>query len=179
MTDYITLRGWVGTEPTFGRTPTGLPFVNFRMSVGERRFEEGVQAWVEKYTSWYSISCYGKLAENARDSVHKGQRLIVMGKLRIRGFQRQDGSPGLEAQLQASAVGHDLAMGVSQWNKRRDEMPAEASAGRPGLVEGVGIVDPVTGEVRRREQDEDPFEAGIPPFEDDAEPGPDEELLSA
>ena len=179
MTDYITLRGWVGTEPTFGRTPTGLPFVNFRMSVGERQFEEGVQAWVEKFTSWYSISCYGKLAENVRDSVHKGQRLIVMGKLRIRSFQRQDGSPGMEAQLQASAVGHDLARGVSQWNKRRDEVPDEASASRPGIVEGVGVVDPVTGEVRGREHDEDPFGAEVPPFEEDAGPGPDEELLSA
>ena len=179
MTDYITLRGWVGTEPTYGVTSNGNPYARFRMSVNDGYFDRGTQAWNDGHTSWYNVCCYNQLAENVARSIRKGQKVIALGRLRIKNFQRQDGSAGMDVDLYASAVGHDLAMGVSTWNRRRDETPAEASGNRPGLVDGVGVVDPVTGEVQAPGQDEDPFGAEVPPFEEDAEAGPEEELLSA
>jgi single-strand DNA-binding protein len=166
MNDTITLRGWVGTEPTVGLTRHNTPYCRFRMSVNDRRFDRERQSWVDNHTSWYNIQCYGPMAENVADSVRKGHRLIVMGRLQIRNFERADGTPGTEADLIAASVGHDLALGMGRWNRRRDE-PAQLARGAEAVA-GVGIVDPVTGEVAAEGHAEDPFLGVAPDFGEDA-----------
>jgi single-strand DNA-binding protein len=160
MNDTITLRGWVGTEPTVGLTRHNTPYCRFRMSVNDRRFDRERQSWVDNHTSWYNIQCYGPMAENVADSVRKGHRLIVMGRLQIRNFERADGTPGTEADIIAAAVGHDLALGMGRWNRRRDEPTPLARAAE--AVDGVGVVDPVTGEVAAAGPAEEPF-LEVPP----------------
>lgn len=177
MNDTITLRGWVGTEPTVGLTRHNTPYCRFRMSVNDRRFDRERQSWVDNHTSWYNIQCYGPMAENVADSVRKGHRLIVMGRLQIRNFERADGTPGTEADIIAASVGHDLALGMGRWNRRRDEPAPLAPTAE--AVDGVGVVDPVTGEVGPEGQPEDPFLGAPPDFgEDGGLPGGHEEAAA-
>ncbi|MDQ4492368.1 single-stranded DNA-binding protein [Sinomonas sp. ASV486] len=147
MNDMITLRGWVGTEPTMGLTKHNTPYSRFRMSVNERRFDRERQSWVDGHTSWYNVACYGHIADNVAESVHKGQRIIVLGRLQIRSFQRTDGTFGTEADLVATSLGHDLALGIARWNRRRDEADRGPSLRSTTQVEGIGAVDPATGEI--------------------------------
>lgn len=171
MNDMITLRGWVGTEPTKGLTVYNAAYTRFRMSVSERRFDRDRQSWVDSHTSWYSVVCYGTIAENVAASVHKGQRLIVMGRLRLKSYSRADGTAAMEADFVAASVGHDLALGMATWNRRRDEGSVTPFPAFPAHVDGVGPVNPVTGEVAANAGPEDPFGPDEPPFEDDQDFG--------
>lgn len=147
MNDMITLRGWVGTEPTMGLTKHNTPYSRFRMSVNERRFDRERQSWVDGHTSWYNVLCYGQIADNVAESVRKGQRIIVLGRLQIRSFQRTDGTFGTEADLVATSLGQDLALGIARWNRRRDEADQGPLLRSATHVEGIGAVDPATGEL--------------------------------
>lgn len=161
MNDMITLRGWVGTEPTIGLTKHNTPYCRFRMSVNDRRYDRDRQSWVDNHTSWYNILCYGPMAENVADSVRKGHRVIVMGRLQIKSFERNDGTNGTAADIMAASLGHDLALGMGRWNRRRDENTAGQLSRAAEAVEGVGVVDPITGELHDGELAEEPF-LGVP-----------------
>ncbi|GHG44154.1 hypothetical protein GCM10012320_08830 [Sinomonas cellulolyticus] len=157
MSDSITVRGWVGTEPTKGLTRNNRLYSRFRVSVTERWRDQERQAWVDGHTNWFTVQCYGDMAENVAASVRKGQRIIVVGKLQLRTFQRADGTFGSEAVISASSVGQDLAMGMGTWNRRRDEEDSRRLADRPAYLEGVGAVNLGTGEVTAEGAVEDPF----------------------
>ncbi|GAB4100254.1 single-stranded DNA-binding protein [Sinomonas halotolerans] len=163
MSDEIALRGWVGTDPVFGTGSNGSMYARFRLAVGERWFDREAKAWGDRHTSWFTVVCFGSFAQNAAMSINKGSPVVVMGRLRTKSYQRANGAEGWTAEIVASSLGLDLAHGVSMWTKRRDEMPAGSSA-RLRTVEGVGAVDPVTGEVGPGGMD--PFE-DLPPLEDE------------
>jgi single-strand DNA-binding protein len=182
MNDMITLRGWVGTEPTMGLTKYNSPYSRFRMSVNDRRFDRERQVWVDGHTSWYNIQCYGLMAENIAESVRKGQRVIVMGRLQVRSFEKADGTTGTEADIVASSVGHDLALGIGRWNRRRDEDAGASLARRSTTVEGIGVVNPVTGELEEDVAAHEAFLVESAELEAGGEDGPTapgEHLLSA
>lgn len=168
MSDSITMRGWVGTEPTKGLTRHNRLYARFRMSVTERWKDHERQAWVTGHTNWFTIQCYGEMADNVAASIRKGQRVIVVGRLQLRTFQRADGTFGSEAVITASSVGQDLAMGMATWNRRRDEEDSRRLADRPAYVEGVGAVNPGTGEVHLDAVVEDPFGPEPTEFDDPA-----------
>lgn len=173
MSDSMTVRGWVGTEPTKGLTKNNRLFSRFRMSVTERWKDRERQAWVTGHTSWFTVQCYGEMADNVAASIRKGQRVIVVGRLQLRTFQRADGTFGNEAVITASSVGQDLALGMGTWNRRRDDEDSRRLADRPAYVEGVGAVTLGTGEVHADSAVEDPF--GPEPTEFDDAPFLDDE----
>ncbi|GAB3284788.1 hypothetical protein GCM10027449_29130 [Sinomonas notoginsengisoli] len=166
MRDTITLRGWVGTEPTKGVTKNNRSYSRFRMSVTDGYFDRDRQTWVNGLTSWYTVSCYGEMAENVAASIRKGQRTIVMGRLQIRTYQKADGTFGTDAEIVASSVGQDLAMGMGIWNRRKDEQTVTPLPARPANVEGIGEVDPATGEVRDDTGPVDPLGAELSEFDE-------------
>ncbi|WP_433874139.1 single-stranded DNA-binding protein [Sinomonas atrocyanea] len=193
MSNTVTLRGWVGTDPTKGFTKANTFYTRFRLSVSEGHFDRERGAWVDTHTSWYTVVCFGAFAQNVAESVRKGQRVIVMGKIRVATWQRTDGTYSKDVDLMASSVGHDLALGIAVWNRRRDEPAGRPSSIPLAHVEGIGPVDPATGELPEVpfDPDEPPFgevpdypelEAGdVPALEDrpSDELGPEQRLLSA
>jgi single-strand DNA-binding protein len=161
MNNIVTLQGWVGTDPTKGFTKANSPYTRFRLSVSESYFDRERGEWADSHTSWYTVACFGRIAQNVAESVRKGQRVVVVGKIRVRTWQRPDGTFAKEVDLVANTVGHDLSRGIAVWNRRRDE-PAERPSEFPmAHVEGIGPVDPVTGELP-----EVPFGADEPPVDE-------------
>ena len=81
MSDIITVRGYVATEVRSTTADSGLAIASFRMRTTERRYDREAGSWVDGQTNWYSVSLFRQLATNAAFSVHKGDRVVVTGRL--------------------------------------------------------------------------------------------------
>ncbi|MEI2268359.1 single-stranded DNA-binding protein [Microbacterium sp. No. 7] len=120
MKDHITIVGNVGADPEYRRLPDGTPVVSLRVASTDRRYDVKAGAWVDGLTSWYRVSVFRTLGEHVAASVRRGQRIVVHGTLAIKRWEAGDKS-GTDAEIDAVALGHDLAFGTSVFT--RDEKP--------------------------------------------------------
>ena len=144
----VTVTGYVAQEPVLRLTGSGTKVVNFRVATTERRYDKGVNGWRDGDTLFFAVSCWRNLGENVLDSVHKGDPVVVQGRLRD-GAWEKDGITHSKVEIEASAVGHDLARGVSRFTKstlQPRERFVEAVAGQPaGVGDGPDGLDGLDG----------------------------------
>jgi single-strand DNA-binding protein len=124
MSDTITIVGFVGTDPE-RRSHNGLTITSFRVGSPQRRFDRSKGEWVDMGTSWFTVSAYRGLAEHAFDSIHKRDRVILTGRLRVRHWESGE-SRGTAVDIDLDAIGHDLLWGTSVFT--RDEKSATSPA---------------------------------------------------
>ncbi|MBB2957812.1 single-stranded DNA-binding protein [Pseudoclavibacter helvolus] len=127
MQDHITLIGNLGSEPEAKTTTSGQQVVNFRIATNSRRLNRATNTWEDVDPNWYDVSAWGDLARHAASSFRKGQRVIVVGKLRMRKFDSQNG-PRTKHEVVADALGHDLTAGTSIFAKL-ERAPREQASG--------------------------------------------------
>ncbi len=162
MSNIVTVVGTIATEPRALTTQSGIALCSFRVASGERRFDREKKCWVDGETNWFTVTAFRGLALNAHDSFHKGDRVVVSGRLRIRSWERDDRS-GTSVEIEAEALGHDLRWGVSQFSKKQRGEQPESSATEPQARWGTASGEQQT-EAGAREI------AALSPFAEDAEP---------
>lgn len=130
MSDNITVRGFVATEPKSSTTPGGVATANFRLGSTERRYDRATNAWIDGNTNWFRVQGYRQLAGNIGCSVKKGQKVIVVGRLKLRSWEH-DGRIYHSAEIDADSVGHDLTWGSANFIRTAASGP-QAAAGPSG-----------------------------------------------
>src|SRR5687767_11502152 len=88
MSDIITIRGFVATDVTTSTTTTGVGTASFRLGSPSRHFDKTSGTWVEDYMNWFTVQGYRQLAGNMGCSIKKGQRVIVVGRLKLASWER-------------------------------------------------------------------------------------------
>ena len=122
MTDaIITLVGNVASEVRTVNSERGTTITSFRFAHTPRRIDRQTGRWGDGPTSFYGVTCWRTLAEHCRDSLHKGDPVVLFGRLRIRDWRTEDGRPGRDAEIDAISVGHDLVRGTSEFVRARKE----------------------------------------------------------
>lgn len=116
MQDMMTLTGLVATNPRHLTLSDGKPITSFRLASSQRRFDRASQRWVDGDTNWYTVSSFRDLAINAAESIQKGDRVVVMGHLRIRDWENTDRS-GTTVEIEADTIGHDLVWGQASYKR--------------------------------------------------------------
>jgi single-strand DNA-binding protein len=111
MSDTITIVGVIGTDPE-KKTWNGTPITTFRVASKDRRFDRATGAWVDGETNWYTVSAYRRLAEHAFASLHRRDRVILTGRLRVRNWDSGE-KRGTSVDVDADAIGHDLLFGTT------------------------------------------------------------------
>ncbi len=127
MTDLLTLTGLVATTPRHLVTSEGLPITSFRFASTQRHYDRTAQKWVDGDTNWYTITCFRQLAINVIGSVAKGQRLIVTGRIRVRDWESGERT-GTTVEVDADALGHDLAWGTSVFTRSLAALRPDATS---------------------------------------------------
>ena len=112
----VTVVGNVATEPESQVTATGVTVSRFRLATTSRRWDPERGAWTDGATSFYTVRAWRSLGSNVKESVCLGEPLLVHGRLRIR-QEEKDGRRYLAAELEAVAIGHDLARGVTRFTR--------------------------------------------------------------
>jgi single-strand DNA-binding protein len=111
----VTFQGWVGNDVSYRVTNKGA-VASFRVG-STPRIRRGDGQWVDGATSWFTVSCWRSLADHVRDSLRKGEPVIVHGRLRTDVWEREDGKTSVTPTVDALHVGHDLSRGVAVFTK--------------------------------------------------------------
>jgi len=127
----VTVVGHVASEVRYATTASGVPVASFRLAATDRRFDKQREIWVDGDTSFYTVWSWRWLAENVLASVGRGDPLLVTGRMRVREWDKGEGKPrGYAAEIEATAMGHDLSRGTSAFRRTvraRPELVAKAS----------------------------------------------------
>lgn len=127
MSDNITVRGFVATEPKSSTTPGGVATANFRLGCTERRYDRATNTWIDGNINWFTVQGYRQLAGNIGCSIKKGQRVIVVGRLKMRSWEN-DGRIYHVAEIDAESVGHDLMWGSANYIRTAGNGPQTVAA---------------------------------------------------
>ncbi|MGI8887591.1 MAG: single-stranded DNA-binding protein [Nocardioidaceae bacterium] len=117
MTDTVLhIVGHVGTDVDHRRVGSGTDLATFRLATTPRRWDRNQRQYVDGTTNWISVQCWRSLAVHVRDSVRRGDPVMVIGKLRTEEWTK-DSIRNSRLILEATAVGHDLNRGLSRFQK--------------------------------------------------------------
>ena len=140
---YVTLVGYVAQEPSIRTTKTGKVVTELRVGIAPRYRDRATGEWRDAESSYFSVSCWERLAHHVRASMHKGEPVLVRGRFRTDTFEDKDGRPRTETKITADVVGHDLSRGVANYIRQRSkqqaadaEQAAEHAAGSPDQAAG-------------------------------------------
>jgi single-strand DNA-binding protein len=113
----VHLVGYVATEPQFKKVTGDISSAKLRVAYTTRRLNRETGEWVDGATSFVSVQCWRGLADNVTKSLRKGEPVLVMGRLHIRRYDDTEGRPRTGVEVEATAVGHDLSRGVSNFSR--------------------------------------------------------------
>jgi single-strand DNA-binding protein len=114
--ETLHIAGLVATTPRHLVTQDGLPITSFRLASSQRRFDRSQSKWIDGETNWYTITAFRQLAINLAQSLSKGDRITVNGRLRVRDWDNGERA-GTSVEIEATSVGHDLSWGTSQFTR--------------------------------------------------------------
>src|SRR5918997_5693598 len=106
----IVIVGNALTAPEWRRTKNSQTLVaNFRVASTSRRFDRDNNRWVDGDSLRVRVNCWRRLAEGVASSVTVGDPVVVVGRLYTRDWTDAENNPRLSYEMDAVAVGHDLA----------------------------------------------------------------------
>ena len=103
----ITLVGNITDDPELRFTPTGRPVANFTVAVNSRKRTPDGQ-WEDKLDGFFRCNAWADMAENVAESLTKGTRVLVTGRLQQRSWEDPDGNKRSAVEIQVDEVGPSL-----------------------------------------------------------------------
>jgi len=142
MSSNVTLIGTLVDDPELRFTPSGVAMAKIRMAVNRRwRGQDG--EWQEN-TSFFSGTIWREQAEQAAESLQKGMRVIVTGRLEQRSWETEAGEKRSVVEVQVDEIGPSLRWATATVNRtqRQDSWSSDnnqsAPAGAPAARESYG-----------------------------------------
>lgn len=123
-TDII---GTLGRDPELRFTPAGQAICSFSVAVNRKWTNRSTNQEQEE-TSWFDVVAWGSLGENVSESLSKGDRVIVVGRLQQRSWETQTGEKKAKVEIVADAIGPDLRFATCTVLKAGRDKPATAAA---------------------------------------------------
>ncbi len=112
----VTVVGNVTRDPELRFTAGGQAIATFGLAVNRRWQNRQTQA-VEESTSFFDIVCWGDFGTNVSESLTKGDRVLVTGRLEQRSWETQDGEKRSKIEIIADEVGPSLRWAVARAQK--------------------------------------------------------------
>ncbi|MGH8988362.1 MAG: single-stranded DNA-binding protein [Acidimicrobiales bacterium] len=118
----VTLVGNVTRDPELRFTNTGQPTASFGLAVNRRWQNRQTQEW-EEQTSFIDVVCWREMAENVSESLAKGSRIVVCGRLEQRSWETPDGDRRSKIEVVADEIGPSLRWATAQVTKNERRGP--------------------------------------------------------
>lgn len=112
----ITIIGNCTRDPELRFTASGQALASFGVAVNRRWQNRQTNEW-EEQVSFFDVTCWQQLAENVSESVQKGARVIVTGRLDQRSWETQDGEKRSKVEIVADEVGPSLRYATAEITK--------------------------------------------------------------
>ena len=123
----ITLVGNIASDVELRFTPSGAPVANFRVASTPRTFNKTTNQWEDGEAMFLTCNVWRQAAENASQSLAKGMRVIVQGRLKARSFQNREGESRTVFEIDVDEVGPSLTFATATVNRvDRNTQPNQA-----------------------------------------------------
>jgi single-strand DNA-binding protein len=103
---HVTITGNLTDNPDLRFTPNGTAVANFRLAV-TARVRDG-EGWRDGDTSYFRVNVWRQLAEHVADSLAKGDRAVVVGRLKSRSWETPEGDKRSVVEVEADEVAPSL-----------------------------------------------------------------------
>ncbi|MFD5591961.1 single-stranded DNA-binding protein [Streptomyces asoensis] len=136
----ITVIGNVVADPELRFTPSGAAVANFRIASTPRTFDRTTNEWKDGDTLFLSVSVWRQQAENVAESIKRGDRVIVVGRLGQRQYEK-DGERKSSYEVQADDVAPSLlraTVQVAKNGQQNGQQQRTQGYGQQGAQQGYG-----------------------------------------
>ena len=113
----ITLVGNIASDVELRFTPSGSPVANFRVASTPRTYNKQTSQWEDGEAMFLTCNVWRQAAENASQSLAKGMRVIVQGRLKARTFQNREGENRTVFEIDVDEVGPSLTFATATVNR--------------------------------------------------------------
>jgi single-strand DNA-binding protein len=104
----ITVVGNLVDDPELRFTPSGAAVANFRIASTPRTYDKNTNEWVDGEGLFLSCAIWRQAAENVAESLQKGMRVVVQGRLKQRSYETREGEKRTVYELDVEEVGPSL-----------------------------------------------------------------------
>lgn len=156
----ITVVGNLTAAPELRFTPSGAAVANFTVASTPRKFDKQSGEWKDQEALFLRCNIWRQAAENVAESLERGTRVVVQGRLTQRSFETREGEKRTVVELEVDEIGPSLRYATAKVDKvERGGSYRDGSSTRPAGTEGIQ-----TG-------GDDPWGSAPPaPAQDDAPP---------
>ncbi len=126
----VTIVGNATRDPELRYTPGGAAKAEFGLAVNRRWQNRQTQEW-EESVSFFNVVAWREMAENVGESITKGSRVLVTGRLEQRSWETQDGDKRSVVEVVADEIGPSL-----RWAQAQVERTARTNADGSGAAPG-------------------------------------------
>ncbi|MGH2724321.1 MAG: single-stranded DNA-binding protein [Actinomycetota bacterium] len=114
--NQVVIVGNLTDDPELRYTPNGAAVANFRVAVN-RRYKDQSGEWKDGETSFFRVNAWRSLGENAAESLTRGSRVVVVGRLRSRSWETQEGETRSAVEIEADELGPSLRWATAKVEK--------------------------------------------------------------
>ncbi|MBM3709610.1 MAG: single-stranded DNA-binding protein [Actinobacteria bacterium] len=135
--NYVTVLGNLTRDPDLRYTPNGTPVASFAIAVNKRIQNKNSGEWANS-ADFFNVVTWFKLAENCAESLGKGDRVLVTGRLSQESWNDKDGQKRSAYRIIANIVAPSLEFATCKIDKNaRVEMPvSQREESSEELIEG-------------------------------------------
>jgi single-strand DNA-binding protein len=134
--NQTTIAGNLVDTPELRFTNNGTPVTNLRVAVTQRIQDNGT--WRDGDTSFFKVNVWRGQAEHLADSLAKGDRVMVTGRLRQRTWETPEGEKRSVAEIEADEVGASLKFATAKVERATERGPSDRAHGRERQAERGG-----------------------------------------
>lgn len=134
--NHVTMIGNLTADPDLRKTTGGVPVCSFRLAANHRyRDRKGEE---REDTTFMTVSCWREQAEHVGASLRKGDRAVVVGRLKVRSYEAEEGRTAWVTEIEADDVASSLRWSAAEVQRRQ----SRAASGRPTSPAGEGAAAP-------------------------------------
>jgi single-strand DNA-binding protein len=113
----ITVIGNLTNDPELRFTPSGSAVANFTVASTPRTFDRQSNEWKDGETLFLRVSIWREAAENVAETLTKGMRVIIQGRLKSRSYETKEGEKRTVIELEADEIGPSLQFASAKVNR--------------------------------------------------------------
>lgn len=113
----ITLIGNLTADPELRFTPSGAPVANFTVASTPRTFDRTSGEWKDGDAMFLNCAVWRQAAENVAETLTKGMRVIVTGRLKSRSYETREGERRTVFEIEVDEIGPSLRYATAKVNR--------------------------------------------------------------
>jgi single-strand DNA-binding protein len=134
----ITVVGNLTDDPELRFTPSGAAVANFTVASTPRTFDKNSNEWVDQEAMFLRCSIWRQAAENVAESLQRGMRVVVQGRLKARTYETREGEKRTVFEVEVDEIGPSLKFATATLATGAVDLGGGGYSGGGGAPQGGG-----------------------------------------